>query len=63
VQVQFQFVHGTVQVGDARLLGGSVDRFLGLMGIIEERKHAVILPLAHGVVFVVMALGALDGEA
>ncbi len=62
-----QFVLDGTALVDHRLadlsIGGAVDRYLGLIGIVEEREQAVVLFVRERVVFVRMALSALDGEA
>ena len=62
-----QFVFDGTDLVDHRLahlsIRGGIDRYLGLVGIVQEREQAVVLVVRERVVLVRMALGALDGEA
>ena len=51
------------QLGPLHLLGGRVDGDVRLVVVVEEGEHAVILLLRQRIVLVVVALGALDGQA
>ncbi len=45
------------------LLLRRIDGDIGIIRVIDEREHAVIVCLLQRIVFVIVALGALDGDA
>ncbi len=63
LQVRFEFTRATEDLRALHLVGRSVDRNVGFMGVVDEREQAVILFLLQWIVLVVVALCALDRDA
>ena len=59
----FNRANTTMHLCDALLLRRSVHHAARLVVVVQEREHLVILLLRDGIVFVVVALAAVDREA
>ncbi len=62
-QIVFDGVNVAEQLGAPHLLVGRVDGDVRLVIVVEEGEHLVILGLRQRIELVIVALGALNGQA
>ncbi len=62
-QIVFDFCDASMDGRDLHLFVRCIDRRPRFVVAVEEREQAVVFLLRNGVVFVIVALGALDGQA
>ena len=62
LHIGFEFAHLPGEVGDFHLLVGRVHHPEGFIIVVQERKQPVVIRLTERVIFVRMALGALNRQ-